>query len=412
MPRIYPFSALRPAPGQAARVGSPPYDVMSTEEARAMCAGNDASFLRVVRPDVELSDTVDHHGKQAYEVAARNLAELRTRGLLIQDAQPAVYVYRLGWQGRSQTGLVSLASVEDYDQGIIRKHEHTRPDKEADRADHIEALGAQTGPVFLLCRAQPDLSEWLEKSSSHAPDFDFVAEDGVSHTGWSVADASGVAEVQAIFSAMDATYVADGHHRSAAASVVNARRKAKGLAPDPSFGRFLTVTFPDDQVRILPYNRALLDLNGLDRDSLLQKLEQDFEIRPLSGPAGPQESGVFDLFLADGWRRLRARASWIPDDPVAGLDVAVLQHAVLAPLFGIDDPRTNQRIAFVGGIRGTGELEAKVRSGDFSAAFALCATPVSALLAVADVGRVMPPKSTWFEPKLRSGLFVHQLGDT
>ncbi len=409
MPAIHPFSALRPDAARAAAVASPPYDVVSTEEARALCDGAPECFLRVVRPEVDLPPGADAHSQEAYDTGRRNLLALHERGVLVREERPALYVYRLRAGDHVQTGVVGVAEVEDYRDNRIRKHEHTRPDKEHDRANHIEHLGAQCGPVFLLCPSDAGLSAWLAETTAGAPLYDFEAEDGVAHTVWRVSDPEQTARGTALFSAMDAIYVADGHHRSAAASVVRRRHlDADADHPeDTACARFLTVTFPEDQVRILPYNRVVRDLNGQTPADLLARLEATHEVAACPGPPGPGQPGVVDAFLDGAWHRLTARS--VPDDPVRGLDVAVLQDTILGPVLGIEDPRTDERIAFVGGIRGTGELERLVRSGDWAVALSLHATPVSALLRVADSGEVMPPKSTWFEPKLRSGLFVQVL---
>lgn len=404
MTKIHAFSALRPAVGQAAAVASPPYDVLSTQEAREICDRFPDSFLHVVRPEVELPADVDSHSAEAYAQAKKSLDRLQAQGALVQEQSDAVYVYRLVWQGQAQTGLVSLASVEDYRANIVRKHEYTRPDKEEDRADHIETLGAQCGPVFLICPAAQAFNEWLDNNSQGEPLHDFEAEDQVRHTIWAVTDAAAIGSVIDIFDAMEATYVADGHHRSAAASVVHERR---GNPADALSDRFLTVTFPEDQVRILPYNRVVKDLNGKSKDEFLGALREVFTLEPLSETPGPSSEKQFDVYLDGQWYRGEVAPQTVPADPVGSLDVALLQDRVLSPLLGIEDPRRDTRISFIGGIRGTQELERLVDSGDFAVAFALFATPASALLNVADSGNVMPPKSTWFEPKLRSGLFVH-----
>lgn len=407
MPELRPFQGLTPAAGRAAEVASPPYDVLSADEAAAICRRSPDSFMHVVRPDALLPEA-DAHGPRAYERAAAELQRLRDAGALARSAQPVLYAYRLTWRGRSQTGVVGLASVADYDRGVVRKHEHTRPDKELDRADHIEHLGAQCGPVFLICPSTDGLRGWLSATTAGSALHDFEV-DGVRHTVWEVSDAAAIARAQAEFAGMEATYVADGHHRSAAASMVCRRRADAGLPTDAASG-FLTVTFPDDEVEILPYNRAVRDLHGQTAAELLERVAGPFDLRPLGGDSpGPDRPGCFDMYIDGGWWRLTAREEITTDDAVSGLDVALLQDHLLAPLLGVGEPRTDERIAFVGGIRGATELERLVDSGEHAVAFALHPTPVAALLAVADSGRVMPPKSTWFEPKLRSGLFVHLL---
>jgi uncharacterized protein (DUF1015 family) len=406
MTKIHAFSALRPAAGQAAAVASPPYDVLSTAEARAICDRCPDSFLHVVRPEVDMPVDADSHSADAYGQAKKSLDRLREQGALVQEASDAVYVYRLVWKGQAQTGLVSLASVADYRANIVRKHEYTRPDKEEDRADHIETLGAQCGPVFLICPATTAFTAWLKNNSADAPLHDFEAEDEVRHTVWAVTGEKEIAEVISIFGEMEATYVADGHHRSAAASVVHSRR---GDPENSLSDRFLTVTFPEDQVRILPYNRVVKDLKGRSAEEFLAALKERFQIDVLEGTPGPSQEIQFDFYLKGHWYRASNPIEAVSSDPVASLDVALLQDRVLAPLLGIEDPRRDTRISFIGGIRGTAELERLVDSGDYAVAMALFATPAAALVNVADSGNVMPPKSTWFEPKLRSGLFVHLL---
>jgi uncharacterized protein (DUF1015 family) len=413
MPRIHPFRALRPVPLAAARVASPPYDVVTTAEARELCEGNPDCFLRVVRPEVALPDGADAHSLVAYERGREALGELIERGAMARDTTPSVYVYRLISGSHVQTGLVCGSSVSDYRVGVVRKHEHTRPDKEQDRADHIESLGAQCGPVFLICRGSTALSEWFDMVCASDPVQDFLAEDGISHTVWVVSDTRRVAMVVREFSAMEATWIADGHHRSAAAAVVRDRHLARDPkhAEDASCAQFLTVIFPEDQVQVLPYNRLVADLGERTPGDFLAGLTEHFVVQPLEGAAGPVEPRTFDCFVAGAWHRLTARPESIPEGPVAGLDVALLQDRVLGPLLGVLDPRTDQRIRFAGGSRGTAYLEREVSAGRAAVAFALHPTPVSALLEVAEAGLVMPPKSTWFEPKLRSGLFVHLLDD-
>ncbi len=363
--------------------------------------------MHVVRPDALLAEGVDGHGAAAYERAARELQRLRDSGALVRADQEVVYAYRLTWRGRSQTGVVGLAAVGDYDSGAVKKHEHTRPDKENDRAYHIEHLQAQCGPVFLICPSSAPLRSWMQSATAGEALHDFTADD-VRHEVWEVADAGSIARVREAFASMEATYVADGHHRSAAASVVRRRAEAAGASTEAASG-FLTVTFPDDEVEILPYNRAVRDLNGLTEEEVVRRAAEAFEVDGPPERPGPERTGCFDMYLGGRWRRLTARPAVRSDDPVAGLDVAILQDHLLAPVLGVGDPRTDKRISFIGGIRGTAELARRVDSGEDAIAFALHATPVSALLAVADSGEVMPPKSTWFEPKLRSGLFVHLL---
>ena len=411
MPLIKPFPGLRPAPGREMEVVAPPYDVMSTQEARAMVEGRPWSFLHISRPEVDLPEGADPYAPAVYAKAAENLQLMRDQGVLKQDEQPCYYVYRLTMGEHRQTGIVAAASVQAYDQDRIKKHEFTRPKKEDDRVRQIEALNAQTGPVFLVYRAQRLVDGVLSRVAEAAPaEVDVTAADGVRHQLWVIRDADLVQRLSLAFDAMDALYVADGHHRSAAASRVaeNRRTGHSALGVDEPYDFFLSVIFPHDQVQILDYNRLLRDLNGLDREGFLRKVRERFQLIPCERPVKPARPGEFGMYLQGRWYLLKLESERIPwDDPVMSLDVSLLGNELIEPILGISDPRRDERIDFVGGIRGLRELERRVDSGEMAVAFSLFPTAMEALLSVADAGEVMPPKSTWFEPKLADGLVSH-----
>lgn len=402
MATLKPFPALRPKPELAARICELPYDVMSSEEARAMAAGNPLSFLHVSKPEIDLPPGTDLYSPAVYAKGKENFARLIADGALFQDSQACFYLYRQIMGGHSQTGLVAAASCEEYLDGIIKKHEFTRPDKEDDRVRHIETLNSQTGPVFLAYKAVEVMDEFVAKKTATTPDVDFTGKDGVQHTSWSVRNAAEIAFIAAQFANIPFLYIADGHHRSAAAARVFQNRKGAG-----SSGSFLAVIFPHDQMQILPYNRVLKDLNGLTAEQLLAKLDAIF-ILSHGGEPKPTRKHELALYLGGQWRTLHFRPQFAAtNDPIEKLDVTLLQKFVLAPLFGIDDPRTSKRINFVGGIRGTAELEKLVNSGEYACAFSMFPTSIVDLMEIADAGGIMPPKSTWFEPKLRDAMFCH-----
>lgn len=406
MPLIKPFAGLRPAPHHAAEVAAPPYDVLSTEEARLRAVGKPWSFLHISKPEIDLPPETDHYSPQVYAMAAENLDKMLLTGILERDNQPCYYAYRLQMGTHVQTGLVAAASVADYDTNRIRKHEFTRPDKEDDRVRQIEALDAQTGPVLLAYPAAPLADALLAQVSFGAPDADVTADDGIRHTLWVVRDAALIQQISAAFDAMPALYIADGHHRSAAASRVAAARHNEGES-----GYFLAVIFPHHQMRIMDYNRVVKDLNGLNGEALLARITASFTTTPSAVRVQPSKPGEFGMYLDGRWLRLNIRPELIPqNDPVARLDVSLLSDYLLGPILGITDLRRDKRIDFVGGIRGLEELEKRVNSGEMAVAFALHATRMEDLMAVADAGEVMPPKSTWFEPKLADGLVSHMLG--
>jgi uncharacterized protein (DUF1015 family) len=406
MATIKPFAALRPLPKLASQICELPYDVLSAAEARKFAAGNPLSFFHVSRPEVDLPPGTDANAPGVYAKGRDNFQKLIRDGALQQDAQPFFYLYRQIMGRHSQTGIVAAASCEEYQRGIIKKHELTRLDKEDDRVRHIETLNAQTGPVFLTYRSQPSLDLFKEASRSalnRKPDVDFIAADGVQHTAYTIKDGKTIEFIQEVFESIPYLYIADGHHRSAAAARVFQSRKGAGGS-----GQFLAVIFPHDQMQILPYNRVLKDLNGHSPEQLLKKLQihSDFLISK-SGSATPKGKCELGFYFQGKWRTLSIHPVKSRMDAVENLDVTLLQKRILAPIFGIDDPRTSKRIHFVGGIRGTAELEKLVDSGEYACAFSMFPTGMDDLMAVADAGGIMPPKSTWFEPKLRDGMFCH-----
>jgi uncharacterized protein (DUF1015 family) len=401
---IKPFAALRPQPELAAQICELPYDVMSSAEARQIAAGNPLSFLRVSKPEIDLPAGVAVHAPEVYAKARENFQKLIARGALAQDAQPAFYLYRQIMGGHSQTGLVAAASCEEYLRGDIKKHELTRPDKEDDRVRHIEALNAQTGPVFLTYRASEKFDAFAAKKTSETPAVDFTAQDGVRHTSWTLSKADDIRFIESQFARVPSLYIADGHHRSAAAARVFQARNGAGRS-----GQFLAVMFPQNQMQILPYNRALKDLNGWTPEQLLEILGTSFAI-DANGQAVPERKHELGLYLRGKWRTLAFRKKLLESsNPLETLDATLLQQHVLGPILGVDDPRTSQRIQFIGGIRGAEELERLVDAGDCACAFSMFPTDIEDLMAIADAGGLMPPKSTWFEPKLRDGMFCHLL---
>ena len=408
---IRPFAGLRPVAGRAADVAAPPYDVLNSAEARERAKGKPWSFLHISKPEIDLPPDTHPYDAAVYAKAADNLARLRSEGVLVQDERPCYYVYQLQMGEHLQTGLVATASVVDYDSNRIRKHEFTRPDKEDDRVRQIDALNAQTGPVLLAYRSDPAVDGLLANIAQTAPEIDIVADDGIAHRVWVIRDTAVIADITRRFDAMPALYIADGHHRSASASRIAAARRAANAqhSGDEAYNYFLAVMFPHEQMRILDYNRVVKDLQGRSKADFLQALERAFSVEPSAVQAKPARRGEFGMYLDGQWYWLRIRPDLIPADPVARLDVSLLQSHLLQPLLGIEDPRRDARIDFVGGIRGLGELEKRVDSGEMQVAFALHATPMQDLMAVADAGEVMPPKSTWFEPKLADGLVSHLL---
>lgn len=404
MATLKPFAALRPKPELAAQVCELPYDVMSSEEAREMAAGNPLSFLHVSKPEIDLPPGTDVHSDEVYAKGAENFAKMIADGSLVQDAQPCFYLYRQIMGNHSQVGLVAAASCQEYLDGTIKKHEFTRPDKEDDRVRHIETLNSQTGPVFLTYKAVAAIDELVAKKTPETPNIDITAKDGVRHTAWVISDADSIKFIEAEFAKIPFLYIADGHHRSAAAGRVFTSRKGAGHS-----GGFLTVIFPHNQMQILPYNRVLKTLNGNTVEQLMEKLDQVFIITP-QGAAKPTRKHELGFYVGGQWYTLHFRPHFAATtDPIEKLDVTLLQKYVLAPVFGIDDPRTSKQVNFVGGIRGTAELEKLVNSGEYACAFSMFPTSIEDLMSIADADGIMPPKSTWFEPKLRDAMFCHMI---
>ena len=405
MPMIQPFAGLRPAAGRAAEIVAPPYDVLSSEEARVRAAGKPWSFLHISKPEIDLPPATDPYAPAVYAKAAENLKRMCEAGVLARDTAPCYYVYRISAGSHVQTGLVAAASIADYDSNRIRKHEFTTPDKENDRVRQIEALNAQTGPVLLAYPAAPAIDALLAAAATGNPDADATADDGVRHTLWVVRERAVQEQLTRAFDALPALFIADGHHRSAAASRVAAARAVKGEA---NCNRFLTVIFPHHEMRILAYNRVVKDLNGLTAADFLARVGEKFTVEKLATATAPATPKTFSLYLPGQWYRLAIRSEYVPaGDPVARLDVSLLSDHLLTGVLGIKDMRRDKRIEFVGGIRGLAALQARVDNGGMAAAFALYATGMEDLMAVADAGQIMPPKSTWFEPKLADGMVSH-----
>jgi uncharacterized protein (DUF1015 family) len=412
MPLIRPFAGLRPAPGRAADVLAPPYDVLNTEEARARAAGRPWSFLHISKPEIDLPPGVDPYSPAVYAKGRENFTRQIAEGVLVRDPQPCYYLYRLVMGTHTQTGIVAAASVPDYDANRIRKHEFTRPDKEDDRVRQIDALNAQTGPVFLTYKHNAVIDELAARVTAGTPEVDVTADDGVRHILWVLREPPAIETITSTFDAMKNLYIADGHHRSAAASRVAAARQSANPAHsgEEPYNYFLAVIFPDNQMQILDYNRVVKDLNGRSVEELVAEIAEAFTVEIEPAAVKPARAREFGMYLSGRWHRLHIDAEFVPDDdPVKRLDVSLLQDNLLGPILGIGDPRRDKRIDFVGGIRGLKELERRVDSGEMACAFTLFPTSMDDLMRVADAGEVMPPKSTWFEPKLADGLVSHLL---
>ncbi len=411
---IKPFNAIRPAPGLAEQVASLPYDVMNSNEAREMTKGNPYSFLHVVRAEIDLEPTTDLYDKSVYEKARDNLNQMIEDGTLVQDSEERLYIYKEVMEGRTQIGLVVCTSINDYTDGIIKIHERTRPDKEQDRINYVDYCDANTGLIFLTYRSQNTINTiintWIE---THTPVYDFTAGDGIQHTVWNIDDNEVIGSLVKLFDGVDFLYVADGHHRTASAAKVGTMRREQhpGYSGDEEFNYFLSVLFPSEQLYIMDYNRVVKDLHGLSAEEFLRKVAERFDVELYQGEEQykPVERHTFGMYLEGKWYKLTATAgAYNEDDPVEQLDVSILQNNLLTPVLGIEDQRTDKRIDFVGGIRGLQELERRVAEG-MKVAFSMYPTSIDEVMAIADAGKIMPPKSTWFEPKLRSGLFVHTL---
>lgn len=426
MADIRMFRAIRPVPEKAARIAALPYDVYNRKEASEIVKKNPDSFLAIDRAETSFDENVDTYDDRVYIRAKELLDERIAAGDFVTEDRPMYYIYALTMAGRTQHGYVACASIDDYANQVIKKHENTRADKEKDRIRHVDTCDAQTGPIFLAYRQTEVLRRIMQNETAEKPLYDWVSEDGIRHQVWQVADEKSQTGIREAFEQIDAIYIADGHHRCASAVKVGLKRRAEhpDYTGEEEFNYFLSVLFPEEELCILDYNRVLKDLNGMTAEELLKKLEMDFEVEKLTGKSEretekfrinavddirrPVKKGEFSLYLEENWYRLKAKPHCFSQDPVENLDVSILQKKVFAPFFAIEDPKTDKRIDFVGGIRGLDELERRCRE-DCKAAFALYPTDIRELFAVADAGRLMPPKSTWFEPKLRSGLFIHRL---
>lgn len=409
-----PFRAIRPLPEFASKVAALPYDVMNSAEAAEMVKGNPYSFLHVDKAEIDLPAGTELYSDEVYAKAAANLQRLVDDGICAEDEQPQIYIYRQIMNGRSQTGLVGCVSIDDYINNIIKKHELTRADKEADRIRHVDTCNANTGPIFLTYRANDDLAATLNAwKESHAPVYDFVTEDGISNTVWVIDCPEAVAQICRKFADVDYLYIADGHHRAASAVKVGIKRREENpdFTGNEEFNFFLAVLFSCDELEIMDYNRVVKDLNGNTPAQFIEKISEAFTVEPApcEGAYKPEARHTFGMLLDGKWYKLTAKdGTFDPSDPVAELDVSILQNNLITPVLGIDNPRTDKRIDFVGGIRGLGELERRAGE-DMCLAFSMFPTSLDELMAIADAGKLMPPKSTWFEPKLLSGLFIHRL---
>ena len=404
------FQAFRPEKSKQALIPALPYDVMNSDEAKEMVKDNPYSFLHIDKAEIDLPKGTDIYSDKVYRKAKENLENLEKTGALIQDKKPCFYIYRQIMNGRSQTGIVGCASIDDYLNNVIKKHENTRADKEVDRITHVDTLSAQTGPIFLAYRADSVINDAVKKTKENKALYDFISPDGIRHQVWKMTDITLVENVRKAFEGIDSVYIADGHHRAASAVKVGLKRRQEnpGYTGNEEFNYFLSVLFPDEELMILPYNRVVKDLNGYTHEEFLNKIKEKFDIAESDKQVSPDKKGTFGMYLGGKWYKLTAHKDIMSDDPVDGLDVAVLQDNLLAPVLGIGDPKTDKRIDFVGGIRGLSELEKRCRE-DCVVAFSMYATSIAELFAVADAGKLMPPKSTWFEPKLRSGLFIHRI---
>lgn len=409
MAQILPFRAYRPAKELTEKVASLPYDVFSREEARSYVEEHPGAFLAIDRPETFFDPDHDMYADEVYQKAHDELHDRIKDGTFVQDGNEAYYLYEQTFRGRTQTGIVCCASIDDYVNGVIKKHENTRPEKENDRIRHIDACDAHTGPIFLCHRRDETLAGIVKRAKEAEPFIAFTSDDGVKNRVWVIDEPDTVKAIRDAFAAIPAVYIADGHHRCASAAKVGLKRREEGRATDAS-DHFLAVLFPDDELEILDYNRVVKDLNGFGKGALLNRIAEDFAVEELPDgqQAKPKEKGTFGMYLDGNWYMLTAKDRIKSDDPVEGLDASVLQNALLHPILGIGDPRTDKRIDFVGGIRGMDELERRCKE-DCAVAFSLYPTSIAELFGVADAGLLMPPKSTWFEPKLLSGLFIHMM---
>ncbi|MCD8130345.1 MAG: DUF1015 family protein [Lachnospiraceae bacterium] len=407
---IKSFHAIRPADGLAAEIAALPYDVYNRQEAKAAVSGRPKSFLNIDRPETQFPDEYDMYAPEVYEKARDMIMKMIEDGDFVRDNQPGYYLYELTMNGRTQTGIVACASIDDYINGVIKKHENTREEKEQDRIRHIDVCGMQTGPIFLAYRRNETLSGIVAEVKEENPCFDFTSEDGVTHRGWTIFEENRIRQIETAFGNIPQIYIADGHHRAASAVKVGLKRRVQhpDYTGSEEFNYFLSVLFPDEELMIMDYNRVVKDLNGLTEQEFLTKAAEKFVTEPSETPVSPSRKGEIGMYLKSGWYRLRVKPEFENAHPVDGLDVSVLQKELLAPVLDIHDPRIDNRIDFVGGIRGLKELERRVHT-DCAVAFAMYPTSIAELFAVADEGLLMPPKSTWFEPKLRSSLFLHEI---
>ncbi len=410
MAKVLPFAAYRPAEDVVSEVAALPYDVYKRAEAKEFVDGHPKSFLRIDRPETQFPDDFDMYSQEVYDKARDMLAEDMSNGTYIHDEAPAYYIYELIMDGRSQTGIVAAASVDDYIDGTIMKHENTLAAKEQDRINHIYNCGAQTGPIFLAYRDRSRVNEIVNKIKQTEKTYGFTADDGVTHNVWCISDDQDIAVIKAEFADENRIYIADGHHRAASAVKVGLRKREEnpGYTGEEDFNYFLSVLFPESELAILPYNRVVKDTNGLSAEEFLSEVAKVCDVKEVAEAYQPEQKGTFGMYFGNTWYELKIHENLLSDDPVAGLDVSLLQDNILGPVLGIEDPRTDKRIDFVGGIRGLGELERRV-SVDMEIAFSMYPTSISELFDVADAGLLMPPKSTWFEPKLRSGIFIHKI---
>lgn len=410
MALIKPFECVRPNEKDAARVAALPYDVYNRQEAVCEVKREPLSFLKIDRAETQFDDSTDTHAPEVYAKAKELFEEALADKTFITDTDKTYYIYALTMDKRTQTGIVACASIDDYLNNVIKKHENTRADKEVDRITHVDTLSAQTGPIFLAYRADSVINDAVKKTKENKALYDFISPDGIRHQVWKMTDITLVENVRKAFEGIDSVYIADGHHRAASAVKVGLKRRREnpGYTGNEEFNYFLSVLFPDEELMILPYNRVVKDLNGYTQEEFLNKIKEKFDIAESDRQVSPDKKGTFGMYLGGKWYKLTAHKDIMSDDPVDGLDVAVLQDNLLAPVLGIGDPKTDKRIDFVGGIRGLSELEKRCRE-DCVVAFSMYATSIAELFAVADAGKLMPPKSTWFEPKLRSGLFIHRI---
>ena len=410
MATVKPFVCVRPREDVADRVAALPYDVYNRQEAKVVVEKEPLSFLKIDRAETQFDDSVDTYAPEVYQKAKELLEGMIADGTFITDEDKAYYVYELTMNGRAQTGIVACASIDDYANNVIKKHEKTRADKEIDRITHVDTCSAQTGPIFLAYRANTVINAEVAKAKSGKAVYDFVADDGVRHAVWKISAEESVWNIQDAFAKIEQIYIADGHHRAASAVKVGFKRREANpnYTGNEEFNFFLSVLFPDGQLMIMDYNRVVKDLNGHSEEEFMAKVEECFDVKEVNGQAKPERKGDVGMYLSGKWYMLTAKDSIKSNDPVDGLDVAILQNSLLTPILGIGDPRTDKRIDFIGGIRGLSELERRVAT-DMKVAFAMYPTSISELFDVADADLLMPPKSTWFEPKLRSGIFIHQI---